>query len=408
MLGVVDEQIDLSHPEFQGSNTTADTDLPVLDGHGTAVAAIAGAPANGAGIVGVWPGMRVRGFAHGGFADQKTACSRVTAAVRRAIAARVRVINMSYVFPVSSCFSHLLATQLAISRDIVAVAASGNDLDKGNAPRRPAVDPHVLTVGAFDRNGQGAKFSSQSLGVDLSAPGVGILVPQPLNLDQNGDLSNVVDGTSFAAPMASAVATEVRQVRPSLTEFQVRQVMRAAAEQRDLGPTGYDVAFGFGALDLPKALQARPLIDDPLEPNDDAGFVTGRLLGRPSPAVAPPRRGARRVLAFVDAIEDPLDVYRVTVPARRSAVIRLSPRAGFADLALYRRSAETVAGSKGRIARSRRGGQAADTLKVANRGRRPVSVLAVVTMPRNSPTLDGAYRLEVSRARYDRRAPRAG
>jgi hypothetical protein len=50
---------DLSHPEWVGCNFSTLSALPVETeiGHGTATAAVAAAPVNGTGIIGIWPGM---------------------------------------------------------------------------------------------------------------------------------------------------------------------------------------------------------------------------------------------------------------------------------------------------------------------------------------------------------------
>jgi len=56
---VIDTGLDFSHPEFKGRpNTTALNTQSVVsndDVHGTAVSSIVGAPANGQGLVGVYP-----------------------------------------------------------------------------------------------------------------------------------------------------------------------------------------------------------------------------------------------------------------------------------------------------------------------------------------------------------------
>ena len=58
LLVVIATAADLSHPEFSGAHATNLADLPVTSPDGTAAASIAAAPANGHGIVGIWPGMR--------------------------------------------------------------------------------------------------------------------------------------------------------------------------------------------------------------------------------------------------------------------------------------------------------------------------------------------------------------
>jgi hypothetical protein len=59
LLVLITSAADLSHREFRGANVTNLADAPVNSPDGTAAASIAAAPANGVGILGIWPGMRV-------------------------------------------------------------------------------------------------------------------------------------------------------------------------------------------------------------------------------------------------------------------------------------------------------------------------------------------------------------
>ena len=59
LIALIDAASDLTHPEWTGdpwATTIAGT--PVTDAHGTATQAVAAAPQNGIGILGVWPGAR--------------------------------------------------------------------------------------------------------------------------------------------------------------------------------------------------------------------------------------------------------------------------------------------------------------------------------------------------------------
>ena len=63
---VVDSGIDVAHPEFAGRPNTETLNpqepAPVGGEHGTAVASLVGAPANGQGIVGVYPEAVLRSW----------------------------------------------------------------------------------------------------------------------------------------------------------------------------------------------------------------------------------------------------------------------------------------------------------------------------------------------------------
>ena len=58
LIGFVDTQIDIEHPEILGSNITTTGGAALRDFHGTATSTVAAAPANGVGFLGVWPGAR--------------------------------------------------------------------------------------------------------------------------------------------------------------------------------------------------------------------------------------------------------------------------------------------------------------------------------------------------------------
>jgi len=387
-IAVIDEQVDVSHPELS-SNVRSVGSRPIRGAHGTAVASVAAAPANGIGLVGVWPGAKVLAY------DPGDACGATTRAVARAVAADVTVINMSYGFAGrGSCFSHTVATQYAYSQGVTLVAASGNEFEEGNPrDRYPAADPHVLTVAAVNPKLDHASFSSSQTDVDLAAPGVGILtaVPPALDDDGNGDGYLLQDGTSFSAPMVAGGTAWVAEARPGLDHTQLFQVMRTSA--RDLGRRGFDRTFGFGLLRVGAALREPAPPRDPSEPNDDIPWVDGtRFEGADRPIFS--ARSRRRTLrARVDITEDPADVYRVVLPARSALRFSVRPEFGDPDLVLLRRSAKSAFGRRGVLARSRRA-DGRDRVTLVNDGPKRIVYASVYV-----EAGDGGYRLEVARVR---------
>jgi serine protease len=65
-----------------------------------------------------------------------------------------------------------------------------------------------------------------------------------------------LSGTSMASPHAAGVAALVLSRNPALTPDQVRQVLRASAE--DLGSLGWDPVFGYGRVNAKRAVQQTP------------------------------------------------------------------------------------------------------------------------------------------------------
>src|SRR4051812_5053208 len=242
LLALIDSQLDSSPPEFQGGNPTSLGGQPVTNEHGTATAAVAAAPANGVGILGIWPGMRALNIPLPG----EITCADSVQGIVAAIKQHAQVINMSYGSP-SLCFAEYLAIQAATGQGITVVAAAGNEFAQGNPLEFPASLPHVVTVAAAGPDSRSAAyFSSASAAVDVTAPGVGILTAVPTGFDPEPPTDGYahLDGTSFAAPMVAAAAAWVRGARPELRRDQVAQVLRSSAT--DLDPPGWDATTGWG------------------------------------------------------------------------------------------------------------------------------------------------------------------
>jgi Subtilase family len=393
LLGILEGTI-FDHLDTQGIGLFGPAAQTVSDAdalHGTEVASIAAAPANGTGMVGVWPGARTAVFSSSPF------CADKVDSIYDAVEAGARVLNMSYGYPGGGCFAHYVATQQAFGAGVVSVAAAGNEFAEGNpADDRPATDPHVITVAALDPDMSSSFFSNANLSVDLSAPGSGILaaVPPIYDDDGNPDGYRAVAGTSYAAPIVAAGTAWVAQARPDLDQTQLTDLVRVSTH--DLGPSGYDRNFGFGVFDLPTALGARAPSRDPLEPNDNVSWINGRYFGRPDPPVW---RGSRRGVyldARIDRLEDPFDVYRVVVPGRRAMKVSVKARYGNPTLEIYNGWVKTIISNRGRIDVSGRPGRARETLVISNPFRhRRVAYLSVWPV-----SLDARYQLTVDRARF--------
>jgi hypothetical protein len=153
----------------------------------------------------------------------------------------------------------------------------------------------------------------------------------------------------------------VPSARTDLTNGQLADILRESA--LDVGARGYDPQTGFGLVSLPRALAQRTPAPDPLEPNDEITFIDGSSFQQPDPYVW---RGfpRRPLLASADEIEDPVDVYRIRVPAGRT--VRIETRTLFGDADLYVFSGRTTRLSGRGIARSTRNGRATDRVTIRN------------------------------------------
>ena len=394
LIALLDTRLDETHPEWTGDpNISTLGNRPLDNLHGTATAAVAAAPQNGIGILGVWPGARTLNVPLP--ADALT-CSASAKGVREAIRDGAAVINMSYGSQ-SLCRAEYNAIQLAVRRGIVPVAAAGNEFAEGNPLEFPASLPHVLTIAAVDAGLDSSAFSNANAAVDLSAPGESIMTAVPVSLDtEDGDPNGYMrlDGTSFSAPMVSGAVAWIRAARPDLSPDQVAQVVRLSA--RDLGRKGFDNSTGFGLLSVGGALAKKPPPRDPLEPNDDMVWVDGRAFGRAQTPIFTGRR-TTRLVGLVDAYEDPADVYRIRVRKRSRVRVIAKPVFGDPVLAGFSSGTKRLASCRAALDCSRRKGKRTERVTLRNRSGRTRTFYVALGVQSGARALDAGYRLTVKR-----------
>ena len=388
---IVDSGVDVTHPEFLGRANTEmlnDQEPAGLGGeHGTAVGSIVASPANGLGVVGVYPEAVLRSWDAAKGAGTQLETFQIVQGILAAANRGPGVVNLSLggeqkEDPIEQ------AVYEAVRKGTLVVAASGNSGEEGNPLGYPASIPHVLTVGATDASNSIASFSSRSPFVDLAAPGVGIPIATAL-----GKGWRTGDGTSFSAPLVSGAAAWIWTVRPELDAGQLFEIMRRSAV--DIGAPGRDDAAGFGLLSVPAALAYPAPLRDPLEPNDDIEFVkVGGFYDTSVPPLTTPGRRSTTVRARIDAVEDPRDVYRVWLPRNGRFTATLTADANL-DLGLWKQTAgsvtQRVAGSD-RLARGVKPG-ITELLTFTNKGPGRFVFLGVV--PTNG-VREATYRLRVS------------
>lgn len=305
--------------------------------HGTEVASVAAGRADGQGVIGIAPGAPLLSWGY-----RTLSCAEAGEGILALADAGAKVINLSFETE-DDCSALRLAVATAYGDGALVVASAGNEAGHGNPTEYPAAYPHVLTVGALNLGGTPADFSSSGRGVDLAAPGEAIPVALPAALDRDGTADGLtrVDGTSFAAPMVSGVASWLIAARPGLSPSQYGDLLRATA--KDTGAAGWDGASGFGGVDLAAALTAPAGPSDRGEPNDDAAQVDGTDFDAPDPYVS----GTIRATAAPG--EDPADFYRVRVKARSAKTIRLTTAAKGLALSGYRGTARVGTGKTIRL-----------------------------------------------------------
>lgn len=389
LLGVIEESVNAGHSDLAaGGNISGPSRGAALDVHGTEVAGVAAAPANGIGVVGVWPGARATVFA------SDPSCESTSRAVIDAVNSGARVLNMSYEFAATACFTHLVATQMAFGAGVVLVSAAGNERDAATGTSiqtRPAIDPHVLTVGATDGATQPASFSTEGAAVDIAAPGVAVLTT---TTDPANGFA-YPSGTSFSTPMVATAALWLRAVRPGLAPDQVSDVLRDSAV--DIAGAGWDPRTGFGLLDVQQALLQPERPADPLEPNDDIQWVNGSALG----AVAPPVLGKKGrkltpINARLDKQKDQVDVYRAQVAPKSRVLAGIKPLSGDPDLEVWSSKTKTVLlGNQGLIDFSRKKGLRRERVTVRNRTKKKRIVFIAVYVDAAKKARSSSYVLNL-------------
>ena len=248
LVAVLDTGVDRGHPDFAGKlepgwNAFNEAAAPLDDnGHGTAVAGVvAAATDNGIGIASLGWSSRILPVK---VADSSGWASSSSIYVGLVWAADhgAKVANLS--FRVSDNTFASLGMQYFASKGGVVTVSAGNQGDVSSSPD----NPYCLTVGATDSSDQVASWSTRGTIVDLTAPGDRILTTN------RGGGYGVWSGTSFSAPLAAAAVALAFSAKPELTPEQAMLAVKDSA--KDLGPAGWDPAYGQGRLDAASALRS--------------------------------------------------------------------------------------------------------------------------------------------------------
>ncbi|HEX7304204.1 type VII secretion-associated serine protease mycosin [Lentzea sp.] len=268
VVAVIDSGVDAKHPDLagrvlpgtgfgrsKGTDGTTDT-----DGHGTGMAGIIAATGRGGGALGIAPGAKILPIAS---ADEKEqfGLDVVGESIRWAADHGAKVINLSLGFSSSLTPTLVKAVNYAIEKDVVLVAATGNE---GGQVSAPANIGGVVAVAGTTRDGQPWKSSNVGADTVLAAPAVGIVTTAPESVYSSGYAE--MDGTSAASAIVSGVAALVRAKHPGMPAKDVVNALVKTA--KDLAEPGRDAATGFGMVDPVGALTAQlpPVERNPLLP----------------------------------------------------------------------------------------------------------------------------------------------
>lgn len=204
-VAIIDTGIDCSHPDLScryenGINIVTPESSPQDDnnpGHGTHVSGTVAGQGISGGVYGVAPLvtlMPVKALNGDGAGRPSDIAKGIIWAADHG----AQVISMSLGSPEPSPGLQR-AVDYALRRQVVVVAAAGNDGPAQNTIGYPAAFPGVIAVAASDERDHVASFSSRGRGVTFIAPGARILSTVP-----GGYM--FLDGTSMATPHVAALA----------------------------------------------------------------------------------------------------------------------------------------------------------------------------------------------------------
>jgi subtilisin family serine protease len=153
---------------------------------------------------------------------------------------------------------------------VVCIFAAGNEGPNPGTMRIPAdrisSEFNTFSVGAVDAGDPGfpvAGFSSrgpsgcdnQTIKPEVTAPGVGIR-----STSRTGGYV-LMSGTSMAAPHVAGAVAILRQFNPQATPDEIKRALMNSAQ--DLGQPGEDNDYGWGMIDIRRALDFMPAPENP-------------------------------------------------------------------------------------------------------------------------------------------------
>jgi hypothetical protein len=328
-VAVLGTGVDASHPSLAGSVITGpdysgtgpwgrEPGGPYWGAEGTAVAGLIAGHRNGPGVAGVAPAAKILSVRvtlefNDPLAADQAVSRRLPAAIadgiRYAADHGARIIDLpldpgtlgltSSGDPAAAGGSpaERAAVAYALSRGILLVAPAGDDAQGPAIANYPAAYPGVIAVGATDRTGRLAPFSSARSRASLAAPGVSLAAAVP------PDGYGTISSTSTASGIVAGVAALVVSRFPRLTAAQVTRALIESTVARAGGaglpplPARSAAGAGYGTVDAIRALDAAAVITAASQPHRPA--PASRPAKTAPHAVAAPRRAPASVAGSI-------------------------------------------------------------------------------------------------------------
>ncbi|KKL76673.1 hypothetical protein LCGC14_2042530 [marine sediment metagenome] len=253
-LFVIDTGIDPMHPQLEGAEWESAISIPreagldvgpTSSGHGSHVASTAAGKLHFADVGFFVEGVsraRIHSIQALGRVIGTGFTSEIVDAMGRALEKGAKVVNMSLGSKecqggCDACPQCRAVRRLTENGVLVAIAA-GNSGPDANTIGCPGCSPYAITVGAIDREGQVASFSSRGgpkfpTKPDVVAPGVDIFsgTGRATQVDggdpQAGFGYAAISGTSMATPHVAGFLALLAHRNPEFTTDQFKQTVRA-------------------------------------------------------------------------------------------------------------------------------------------------------------------------------------
>lgn len=257
--GFIDDVTGWDFSNYDHSVQTGETN-PAGEGtlHGTLVTGALGATGNNSvGIAGVnWSAtlLPLQALDDDGYGNTLT----VARAIYYAADQNVDIINISLGASAEDPYLRQ-AIAYALDRDIIVVAASGND--GCDCITYPARYPEVLAVGAFGESLSPSTFSNYGAELDLLAPGENFTLPAWSASNSTTGYLGGAAGTSFAAPYVSGLLGLIKSHQPTASWGELVAALLETSDRRSLtGASPHSTTFGYGYVraDTPLARVTTP------------------------------------------------------------------------------------------------------------------------------------------------------